>query len=129
MNTYASKNVYMASKNFLWIVSWFESRNSLFLLLSMFHSPSTTQLRIWSGSAMAVSDPVGYLHFRLDLLVTLYISSALNPSVSTSMQQPTFQVVVPASFLRVTQIYLQCSSFSSAGRAWLASLKPFGYKA
>ena len=33
MNTSGSKNVYMASKNFLWIVSWFWDRKSLFLLL------------------------------------------------------------------------------------------------
>ena len=33
MNTSGSKNVYMASKNFLWIVSWFWGRKSLLLLL------------------------------------------------------------------------------------------------
>ena len=87
MNTYASKTVYMASKNFLWIVSSFKSRNPLLLRLSMFHLPLTTQSRIWSGSMMVILDLVGYLHFRLDpLMMTLWICSALKSFLSTSMQ-------------------------------------------
>ena len=41
----------------------------------MFHLPSTTQSKIWSDSMIAVSDLVGYLHFRLGPLVTLWICS------------------------------------------------------
>ena len=37
------------------------------------------------GSALVMSDLAGYLHFRLDFLVILWICSTLNSSLSTSM--------------------------------------------
>lgn len=59
-------------------------------------------------------DPVDMLYF--------------DPSWSTSMQQPMYQVLVQASFHWVTQICPHSSSFSPAGSAWSPLLKPFGYK-
>ena len=46
----------------------------------MFHSPSTTQSRIWSGSTMTMSGLVGYLHFgdTADMLYSELITEHFN---------------------------------------------------
>ena len=80
--------------------------------------------RIWSGSTMAMSGLVGYLHFGdpVDMLYSELITEHFNAVASV----PSFG----SSFVPQGHTNLPTFQFLLiAGIVWSPSLKPFGYKA
>ena len=58
----------ITSVNFAWMSAWFFKVKTLFLKVK-FHSPSTSQSKIWSLSTSVSSSLSGYFHFKLELRV------------------------------------------------------------